>query len=325
MSHPPIVSIGVPVFNGENYLRQALASIQSQSYENLEILISDNASIDATQTICQEYASRDSRIVYFRQLENIGSAGNFNFVFEKAHGKYFKWASHDDVFDPTYVERCVDVLEARPDIVWCHCDSDLIDEFGVSWKDRLPADDEEIEFDVTGQRRWKGLPRVDFDSPQPHRRFAGVLLGTRWCVDCYGLIRSDALCKTALLTSVYGSEKVLMGELALMGPTYQIPELLFKQRVHKEASSYQSDVQSQDTFVHARNAKPFASTRLALIVAHQEAVRRSDVRGIERIRCYIVVGRYLCQFRKWGRVIRSTLLRQGVGGGGKRILEAGSV
>ena len=92
----PLVSIGVPVFNGEKGLAVALDSLIGQDYHNLEIIISDNASTDATSKICEEYVGKDSRIKYSRLEENIGAALNFNRVFERSSGKYFMWAAHDD-------------------------------------------------------------------------------------------------------------------------------------------------------------------------------------------------------------------------------------
>lgn len=93
----PAVSIGMPVYNGENYIREALDSLLAQTFTNFELIISDNASNDATETICREYAARDSRIRYFRQSNSIGGLGNFLFVLDEAAGEYFIWASHDDV------------------------------------------------------------------------------------------------------------------------------------------------------------------------------------------------------------------------------------
>src|ERR1035438_9843576 len=96
---PPVprVSIGLPVYNGENYLDPALNSILRQDYSDLELIISDNASTDATGNICREYAAKDPRIRYYRNETNIGASANFNCLVKLARGEYFKWAAHDDV------------------------------------------------------------------------------------------------------------------------------------------------------------------------------------------------------------------------------------
>src|SRR5581483_12411158 len=98
----PLVSIGLPVYNGK-HLREALNSLQSQTYKNIEIIISDNASTDSTAKICRTYL-RDSRIKYIRQKANIGAAKNFNFVLSKAKGEYFMWAAGDDVWNENYIK-----------------------------------------------------------------------------------------------------------------------------------------------------------------------------------------------------------------------------
>jgi glycosyltransferase involved in cell wall biosynthesis len=104
----PYVSIGMPVYNGAKYIRKALDSLLTQTFDDFEIIISDNASTDSTESICQEYLQRDSRIRYIRQPENMGGAWNFRFVFEEARGTYFMWAAADDMWSPDWVERLLD-------------------------------------------------------------------------------------------------------------------------------------------------------------------------------------------------------------------------
>lgn len=107
------VSIGMPVYNGEKFLREALDSLLSQTYQNFELIISDNASTDETERICLEYAQKDSRIRYIRQLINNGPIANFQFVLDKAEGEYFMWAAHDDIWDSSFIEAGVDALLAN--------------------------------------------------------------------------------------------------------------------------------------------------------------------------------------------------------------------
>ena len=107
----PLVSIGVPVFNGAATLERALDSLLSQDYGNLEIIISDNASTDHTQQICEAYVRRDPRIRYHRAARNFGSPWNFNRVVELSSGQYFMWAAHDDERASSYVSECVARLE----------------------------------------------------------------------------------------------------------------------------------------------------------------------------------------------------------------------
>ena len=109
----------MPVFNGERYIKSAIDSILGQTYEDFELVISDNASTDNTQNICLDYKAQDSRIRYQRSKENVGAPPNYNRVFLLSKGQYFKWAAHDDVMAPTYLEKCMNVLENDSSIVLC--------------------------------------------------------------------------------------------------------------------------------------------------------------------------------------------------------------
>ena len=101
----PTVSIGLPVYNGGRYLRQALDSLLAQTHKDFELIIGDNASTDETEAICLEFAASDSRIRYFRHHENLGAVRNFLFVFEKARGQFFMWAAHDDLWESNWLEQ----------------------------------------------------------------------------------------------------------------------------------------------------------------------------------------------------------------------------
>ncbi len=111
----PLVSMGFAVWNGSRYMREALDALLSQTYKNFELLISDNASEDDTQKICEEYAAKDARIRYVRQKENIGGYRNFNFLKNQCRGDYFVYACHDDKWDKNFLEKCVEKLEENPD------------------------------------------------------------------------------------------------------------------------------------------------------------------------------------------------------------------
>src|SRR4051794_35048945 len=112
--HKPQVSIGLPVFNGERYLASALDCLINQDFDDFELIISDNASTDATESICRDYAEKDKRIRYFRNEANIGATQNYNRVFELASGEYFKWASHDDECHPSLIRRCLETFAESP-------------------------------------------------------------------------------------------------------------------------------------------------------------------------------------------------------------------
>ncbi|MDR7898959.1 glycosyltransferase family 2 protein [Thermosynechococcus sp. JY1334] len=100
----PKVSIGMPVYNGEKFIRDALDSLLAQTFTDFELIISDNASTDQTEAICREYAAKDKRIRYVRQAQNLGAAANFKYVLDEARGEYFMGAAADDKWDPRWIE-----------------------------------------------------------------------------------------------------------------------------------------------------------------------------------------------------------------------------
>jgi glycosyltransferase involved in cell wall biosynthesis len=104
----------MPVFNGETCIRKALDSLFAQTFGDFELIISDNASTDATGKICLECASRDSRIRYVRQRENIGVRANYKFVLDTASAEYFMWAAVDDIRSPDFLEANVSFLDGNP-------------------------------------------------------------------------------------------------------------------------------------------------------------------------------------------------------------------
>jgi hypothetical protein len=112
----PLVTVGVPVWNGARFLHDVFPMLRNQSYPNLDILVADNASTDETEAICREYQASDSRIRYTRHERNLGMTGNFNFLLDQARGKYFMFAAVDDCWAPTFVETCVRLLESDPTV-----------------------------------------------------------------------------------------------------------------------------------------------------------------------------------------------------------------
>jgi len=212
MTSVPRLSIGLPVYNGEDFLAESLDSLLGQTYEDFELIISDNASTDGTAEICASYAARDSRIRYSRNDRNIGGANNGNRTFRLARGEYFRWAAHDDVCAPTLFERCVAVLDERPEVVLCYTDAVEIDEHG----------------------REKGVASApEFASSEAFDRFR-FLSGRRKHKGeaAYGLVRSRILGRTRLLLNYTSSDRVLLCELACHGPFHQLHEPLFYKRHH---------------------------------------------------------------------------------------------
>ena len=297
----PRVAIGVPVFNGEAVLPAALDSLLAQTFQDFEIVISDNASTDATAAICAEYAARDPRIRVVRQERNIGAVPNFNAVFHLGRAPLFKWQACDDVCDPTYLAKAVALLDSRPDAVWCHSRSSHIGPDG-----RLLDDPETL--DVSYAER---------DVASPSERFAAVLLGADGCLDCYGLFRTDALRRTALYEPLYGAEKPMMAEVALLGRYAEIPETLFFARVAAAGSGNLATHEEQLAFVAGDDAKPQPLVRLRYLRAYLAAIHRAAPSRVEALRALGAVGRWMFQVSKWRGIVARALAGRGVGGGNR--------
>jgi glycosyltransferase involved in cell wall biosynthesis len=209
----PAVSIGLPVFNGERYLEETIRSILGQSYRDLELVVCDNASTDATAEICTRHAAADPRLRYHRQPRNLGAGPNYDDCFHRARGRYFKWAAHDDLLAPDYLKLAVAALERVPQAVLCT--------MGIT----------EIGPNGAVMRSYRNhFPGVDGDSPA--RRLAAVIHTEHQCEDFFGLFRREALVGSSLHGTRSGSDRVLLAEMALRGPWVSVPDPLFLHREH---------------------------------------------------------------------------------------------
>lgn len=232
MSRIPLLTVGLPVFNGQAYLAQALDSLLGQSFTDFQLVVSDNASTDATAELCLAYARRDPRILYTRTDRNIGAGPNFNRVFAFCRSPYFKWAAHDDMLEPTWLERCVEALEGDAGLVLAHTAVRLVDEAGRP----LPEQPDGKVLDGHGRRHHDREPSHLAEGPSPPRRFAEVLRRMNWCTAVFGVIRAEALDRTHLHGSYYEADRVLLAELALLGRFRQRDEPLFLKRCHPGVS-----------------------------------------------------------------------------------------
>ncbi len=127
MPHTPLVSIIVPVYNGERYLRESLDSILAQTYSNFEVLLMDDASTDSTAHIIASYGSR---VRCHRQPANRGIYGNMNDGIEMARGEYIAIYHSDDVYNRDIVEREVAFLQRYPEAGAVFCSDIFIDAEG---------------------------------------------------------------------------------------------------------------------------------------------------------------------------------------------------
>jgi glycosyltransferase involved in cell wall biosynthesis len=212
-----MVSIGMPVFNAEATLGPTIDALLSQSLGDFELIISDNASTDATSTIVADYAQRDSRIVSLRQARNIGANGNYSAVFRAARGRYFKWASSNDWCAPTFLERCVAHLEANQDVAV------------VLPRTRLFESDPAIFIE------YKQDLHCRQDDPVDRFVWVGKALALNNVLN--GVVRADVLRRTRLIEHYPGADDVLIAHLALLGRIEVLDEPLFYRRMDRSTAT----------------------------------------------------------------------------------------
>ena len=305
MSSQPLVSLGIPVYQGERYIAQALSCACSQTYRNLEICVSDNASTDATLEICQDFARRDPRIRLEVTDRNRGSAWNFNHVVSMAHGEYFKWLAADDLIAPRYVERVVERLQQPDRPAWAHS------RFARIYATDTCADLDSLQLEHARARSMLSDQKTSFcrTSSRASDRFRAILLGPTWIEDNYGLIRRDLLLRTRLELPFYGSEKVMLAELALLGHYAEVPELLAFSRTHAEASAMLPTAAAQQEFVAPGETRGGSTWKLrrALLHGFRTAISRHPITRAEKRRCWMTLIAYSLQFKKWPHVLRQLL------------------
>jgi glycosyltransferase involved in cell wall biosynthesis len=263
----PCLSLGMPVFNGGKYIEQTLLSLLNQSFHDFELIISDNASIDATEEICRDYASQDKRIRYYHNVKNLGAAPNFNRVFQLSFGQYFKWAAHDDLYERDFLLKCVEKLEQDPTVILVYSQAVDIDHEGRFLR--------KIDYDL------------HVDSIKPYERFRYLTCVNHSCFPIFGVIRSHILKETLLIGSYVASDRVLLAELALWGKFYEIPEPLFLHREHPLRSTRAiPDLRMRLAWFATDKANRLALPTLRLFKEYIFAIRRPPLSFSDKARCY---------------------------------------
>jgi glycosyltransferase involved in cell wall biosynthesis len=271
---PPKVSIGLAVFNGENYLREALDSILAQTFTDFELIISDNCSTDSTVEICKAYAESDPRISLHLSDRNRGAAWNFNRAFEYSRGKYFRWAAHDDKVAPTLLERCVEVLDNNPEVALCYPKTVVIDEVGNV-----------KEYDSD---------HMDLRSVNEYERFSDFIFCThRDNYLIFGLMRRDVLAKTPLFQPYDSSDRVLVAEMALRGQISEIDDYLFFRRDHPMTSRRANTGLRQMTAWFDPNKKTIIlSTTVRVFLEYMKFPLRVPMHFQNMLKYYCVIAKY---------------------------------
>jgi glycosyltransferase involved in cell wall biosynthesis len=272
----PRLSIGLPVYNGERFLVEAIDSILSQSYNDYEFIISDNASTDNTESICRSFAEKDNRICYYRNEKNMGAAWNFNRVVELARGELYKWMADDDLYAPTFLEKCIEALDNHPSVILAYPRSDTIDENGEYLKSL------NYEMRVDSDKAWE--------------RFRHQIIDPHGCMHIFGVLRTEIFRKTRLLANFVGSDRVLLGLLSLYGKFYEVPEHLFFHREHPRRSvrAY-PDLRMRAAWFDPNKKGKRSYPHWKYLAEHTSSIFRAPLDFETRIKCFGQILRWI----KW--------------------------
>lgn len=275
----PHLSVGIPVYNGEQYIAEAIESILSQTFRDLELIISDNASTDATEQICRAYAARDSRVRYYRSDQNRGASWNHNRVVELARGEYFKWQCHDDYCEVTFLEKCLAVVHADPGVVLCYSQFVRVDEQGK-------------RLGIKSSRVAGGA--------EPYERFQSLIYRRDSCEEIYGVTRTAVIRKTALLGPYSNSDDTFLAELILHGQFREVAEPLFFYRIHAAQSTKAHPSRSERMAWFKPSARTrFALPFLRLFAGYLSLLWRSPLPWREKVRCYSSMVGWFWYFKSW--------------------------
>lgn len=262
----PRISIGMPLYNCEKYIGEAIEAHLRQTYTDFELIITDNASTDRSGEICKAYAAKDPRVKYHRNPENVGAGGNFRRCFELATGEYFRWTPSDDLVGPELLELCVEVLDHDPSVLIAYPQTRLIDGEG-----RIIEDYDE---------------NLHLMQDRPSTRYKEVMRRLRLCNVQYGLTRRAIMARTGLMRNYAGGDIPLILEFSLYGKFYEVPEHLFYRRMHEGASSAMKDVKDVMALYDPKKREKFFARNWVHMGANILSVTRAPISFPEKLSLY---------------------------------------
>lgn len=276
MSHnveeTPKVVIGLLIYNGAEYVAETLDSILNQTFTNFKVIIGDNQSTDSTEDICRYYADKDGRISYIRHPENLGASGNHNALFQPGEAPYFKWASHDDLIQPEYLEKCIKILDENPSIGVVHSRSYTIDEKGNQLGN--------LDFEVR------------LNHSQPSQRFWRLLWGG-YLPEVHGVMRSSLIRNTQLFRGFPGDDRSFLADMILQADVGYVEEYLFSRRDHSDAYCRLQDWQARQNFFNPKAKQSQNLTGLIKFKEYLSDIYRYPMPWSEKLACVQMLA-------KWG-------------------------
>lgn len=264
----PLVTVGIPVFNGEKSILAALESISNQSYKNIEIIVSDNCSTDRTAFVVNNYAKENPNVKLIIQENNVGLTNNFNYLASQAQGKYFMWAAHDDTRDPTYIAKCVSKLERS-------------DKYG------LCAPRAKVKSNNGEKAIWQSCLPKELQSTSEVKRFKSAVREFP-AVAMYGVYRTSQIRQTSLLPNIVGSDLLFIQDLVLACAFVEIEEYLFFYTERKQWNTKQQDFA---IFFGDKKLSKFYSPILLVTKYQFRLVINSKIKNFSKVRLLLFLMR----------------------------------
>ena len=263
----PRVSVCLPVYNGEQFVAEAIRSVLAQDFADFELIITDNASTDGTADICRQWCRADPRVRYHRAPVNRGLAANHNWGVELARCPYLMWLGHDDLIAPELISRCAQQLDQNPDVVLCYSYASYIDSQGRVTR--------RVEHENIGA------------GSSPSERFECIFDEDHLCDAIFGLMKTRVLRQTRLHGPFSDSDRVLLAEMGLRGRFVLVPEFLFFRRWHES----QTTTRFRDERARSLIFDPGRSAKINLPLFRKSwefflAVGRAPLPWKDRIRCW---------------------------------------
>ncbi len=292
----PRLTIGVPVYNGEDYIAEAITSHLEQDFTDFELIVSDNCSDDSTPEIVKEFVEADSRVTYSRNTENVGGPANFNRLFRLGQGELFRWAAADDRIEPGYLSKVIAMMDDDPAVAIGHSEALLID----------PTSEPMLKMDrgyLGGDGFLEAIrltpPPGDerFRSSKPHNRIDAVINNNHRNFYIFGIMRRNLMMQTRLHGLFYGGDRTLLVEMAMRGTFRKVPEQLFASRSHAKNSG-RNGLNFEELKQHGAQDMRFASQ---VMKGYVDAIRSAEVGRADELKCMAIVAK---KFKQPTRMLR---------------------
>ena len=286
----PRLSIGVPVYNGADYIAEAITSHLEQDFSDFELVVSDNCSDDGTADIVNEFVTTDNRVSYSRNDTNVGGPANFNRLFRLTNGELFRWAAADDRIQPGYLSKVIAMMDADPNTVIGHSNALLID---PKSEPMLQMDQGYLGGDGFMEAIKLQAPAGDerFQSEQPHERIDAVINNNHRNFYIFGIMRRTTMMQTRLHGAFYGGDRTLLVEMALRGTFRKVDEPLFASRSHAKNSG-RNGLNFEELKEHGASDLSFAAM---VMKGYVNAVKAAGLSKADQRKCMAVIAKKVKQ------------------------------